>query len=171
MATRTTTSNRMRIWHRYLGFFLAGIMAVYAISGIVLIFRDTDFLKKESTITKQLAPGLPAEEVGKAINIRDLKFTADSNDIQSFKQGIYNKITGSVSYKVKSLPKVMSRLTQLHKAKSSQPLYFLNIFFGLSLLFFVISSFWMFMPKTTIFKKGLYFTLAGIVLTLILLFV
>ena len=33
----------MRVYHRYLGFFLAGIMAVYAISGIVMIFRDTDF--------------------------------------------------------------------------------------------------------------------------------
>ena len=33
-------NNKMRIFHRYLGFFLAGIMAVYALSGIVLIFRD-----------------------------------------------------------------------------------------------------------------------------------
>lgn len=37
---------RMRIYHRYLGYFLAGIMAVYAISGLTMIFRDTDFLKK-----------------------------------------------------------------------------------------------------------------------------
>jgi hypothetical protein len=29
----------------------------------------------------------------------------------------------------------------------------------------------MFMPKTSIFKKGLYFTIAGVVLTLLLLFV
>jgi hypothetical protein len=27
----------------------------------------------------------------------------------------------------------------------------------------------MFMPKTSIFKKGLYFTLAGVILTIILL--
>ena len=27
----------MRTYHRYLGFFLAGIMAVYAISGIILV--------------------------------------------------------------------------------------------------------------------------------------
>ena len=40
----------MRVLHRYLGFFLAGIMAVYALSGIVLIFRDTDFLKSEQTV-------------------------------------------------------------------------------------------------------------------------
>ena len=43
--SQSNLNTTMRIYHRYLGFFLAGIMAVYAISGIVLIFRDTDFLK------------------------------------------------------------------------------------------------------------------------------
>lgn len=171
MATRSTTSNRMRVYHRYLGFFLAGIMAVYAISGIVLIFRDTDFLKRESLVDKKLAPGLSAEDLGKAIRIKDLKIETENGDLQSFRQGSYNKATGEVKYTVKSLPKIMEKLTQLHKSNTKQPLFYLNIFFGASLLFFVISSFWMFMPKTTIFKKGLYFTLAGIILTIILLFV
>jgi hypothetical protein len=61
-------------------------------------------------------------------------------------------------------------MTKMHKATTKDPLYYLNIFFGFSLLFFVVSSFWMFMPKTSIFRKGLYFTLAGLVLTLIMLF-
>ena len=34
-----------RILHRYLGYFLAGIMMVYALSGITLIFRKTDTFK------------------------------------------------------------------------------------------------------------------------------
>ena len=161
----------MRVYHRYLGFFLAGIMAVYAISGMVLIFRDTDFLKQEKTIDKKLAANLPPEEVGKAIRIRDLKVQSESGDTIKFQQGTYNKATGAVQYKVKSLPRMIEKLTQLHKANSSQPLFFLNIFFGASLLFFVLSSFWMFMPKTTIFLKGLYFTIAGVILTLIMLFV
>ena len=171
MATKATTNNRMRIWHRYLGFFLAGIMAVYAISGTVLIFRDTDFLKQEKITEKTLSPGLPIEEVGKAIRFRDLKAETENGDLVIFKQGTYNKVTGEVKYSVKSLPFVIQKLTQLHKANTSQPLFYLNVFFAASLLFFVISSFWMFMPKTTIFKKGLYFTLAGILLTLVLLYV
>jgi hypothetical protein len=46
----------MRVYHRYLGFFLAGIMAIYSVSGIIMIFRDTDFLKKENhkVLTMQL---------------------------------------------------------------------------------------------------------------------
>jgi len=171
MASKPTVHNRMRIWHRYLGFFLAGIMAVYAISGITLIFRDTNFLKQKKTITKQLDPGLPLEEVGKAIRFRDLKAQSENGDVITFKDGNYNKATGAVSFSVTSLPLVMEKLTQLHKADTKQPLFYLNVFFGASLLFVVISSFWMFMPKTTIFKKGLYFTLAGIILTLVLIYI
>ena len=170
MSSRATLSNRMRIYHRYLGFFLAGIMAVYAISGIVLIFRDTNFLKKEKKIQKLLSPGLVPDEIGKAIRIKDLKVSSENGAIQSFKQGTYNKQTGEVIYTIKSLPPMLEKLTRLHKANSKQPLFFLNIFFGVSLLFFVLSSFWMFMPKTSIFKKGLYYTLAGVALTLALLF-
>jgi hypothetical protein len=168
---KTSLSTSMRILHRYLGFFLAGIMAVYSISGIVLIFRDTDFLKKEKLLVKELKPGLQAKELGQEVRNRELKVTRTEGDLVYFSNGTYNIATGHTEYKVKELPVVISKLTGLHKAKSSEPLFFLNIFFGVSLFFFVISSFWMFMPKTSIFKKGLAFTIAGIVLTLVLLFV
>lgn len=46
------TGNYMGIFHRYLGFFLAGIMIVYAVSGIVLTFRNTDYLKMKSILKK-----------------------------------------------------------------------------------------------------------------------
>lgn len=173
--SRPTVHNTMRVYHRYLGFFLAGIMAVYALSGIVLIFRDTSFLKKKQTITKTLSPSLGAEQVGQAIRMRDLKFQpaapgADST-IKKFRDGTYNSQTGEVSYTVTILPTIVQKLTHLHKAGTKDPLFYLNVFFGVALLFFVISSFWMFMPKTSIFKKGLIFTAAGVVLTIIMLLV
>jgi hypothetical protein len=163
--------NTMRIYHRYLGYFLSGIMAVYAISGIVMIFRQTDFLKSEKQNEKTLAPNLSAEELGRALRIRDFKIKSTEGNVMTFAQGTYNSETGVANYKSKELPYVMGRITELHKASTSQPLYFLNIFFGVSLLFFVISSFWMFLPKTELFTKGLYFALAGLLLTLILIFV
>jgi len=49
-------------------------------------------------------------------------------------------------YITKSLPAGIEKLTQLHNASTKQPLFYLNVFFGLGLLFFVISSFWMFLP-------------------------
>ncbi len=44
----------MRLLHRYLGYLLAGIMTVYALSGMLLVLRDTDFLKKEISYKKKL---------------------------------------------------------------------------------------------------------------------
>ena len=160
---------KMRIYHRYLGFFLAGIMEVYSISGIVLIFRDTNFLKTEKQIERNLKPNIKPEDLGRELRIREFKVEKEDGNIVMFRQGTYNKETGEAKYSSKELMPIFEKLTKLHKASTKDPLYFLNIFFGLSLLFFVISSFWMFMPGTTIFKKGLYFTLAGVVLTIILL--
>lgn len=170
MKKQRERSNKMRTYHRYLGFFLAGIMAVYALSGIILIFRDTDFLKKEYNNEKQLEVGLTQEKVGEALKIRNLKFQKTEGPVASFERGTYNTETGMAQFKTKRLPLVLDKMTHLHKAKSADPLYFLNIFFGLSLLFFVLSSFWMFLPNTTIFKKGLYFTAAGMVLVFVLLY-
>ncbi len=164
-------SKNMRIYHRYLGFFLAGIMAIYSISGIIMIFRETDFLKKENHKVLTVATNLKNEEIGPAIKIKNLKVKSDTLDVVTFEQGTYNKTTGVADFKVKELPTFLRKLTKLHKATHKDPLYYLNIFFGVSLLFFVISSFWMFMPGTTIFKKGMYFTLAGIVLALVMLFI
>ncbi len=169
MSTKATVHNRMRIYHRYLGFFLAGIMAVYALSGIILIFRDTNFLKQTKQVQQQLQPGLSADALGKAIRIRDLKIESVNGAIQNFKTGTYNTATGAVNYTTTQLPKMVEKLTHLHKATTKDPLFYLNIFFGASLLFFVLSSFWMFMPQTSIFKKGLYFTLAGVALVVVML--
>jgi len=162
---------KMRIYHRYLGFFLLGIMAVYSISGIIMVFRDTDFLKYERSIHKQAESGLDAGKLGKVLGIRNLKVVRQEADKIYFENGTYDVATGQADYKVKEYPKPIEKMTKLHKAKSAEPLFFMNIFFGLSLLFFVISSFWMFMPDTSVFRKGMYFMLAGIILMVIMMLV
>ena len=167
-----TTGLRMRIIHRYLGFFLAGIMAMYAISGIIMIFRNTDFLKHEVIVEQQLQPNLAEGELSAALRVKGgVKPEKTEGDIVYFKQGEYNSKTGLAKVKKMELPIILDKMEHLHKATTNSPVYWLNILFGLSLLFFVISSFWMFLPQTSVFKKGVYFSLAGMVLTLILLFV
>ena len=74
------SENLFREIHRYLGFFLAGIMAVYAISGIVLTFRNTDWLRKEVAVTKQLEPGLTAENLGQALGRRRFEVTGQKGE-------------------------------------------------------------------------------------------
>lgn len=159
----------MRIWHRYLGFFLAGIMAMYAISGIVLIFRNTDFLKSDYEYTKMLEPNLTEETLGPALEFSRIEITSNDGEFIQFSNGTYDITTGEAIYVINRLPIVLDRMTKIHKANSNSPLFFLNMFFGASLLFFVISSFWMFLPSSKIFRKSLYFTAGGIVFTIVLL--
>ena len=171
MGNKKTVNISMRELHRYIGYFLAGIMAVYALSGIILIYRNTDFLKVEKQIEKKLSPNIKSDELGKSLRIRNFKISKTEGDILHFNTGTYNNKTGIANYTIKELPFVLKKMTELHKATTKQPLYWLNIFFGVSLLFFVISSFWMFRPKSDIFRKGMYFTIAGIILTLVLLYI
>jgi len=170
MTKPTSTSYYMRIFHRYLGFFLAGIMAVYAISGVVLVFRNTGFLKKEVMVEKTIAKNLKGEAIGKKLKVKGFKIDKQEGAIVYFEQGKYNGETGIANYRKKELPYVLGKMTHLHKATTKDPLYWLNLFFGGALLFFVISAFWMFIPSSKVFRKGLYFTLGGIILTLIMLF-
>ncbi|MDC6387285.1 hypothetical protein PP182_01225 [Maribacter sp. PR1] len=167
---KMTTGLYMRIIHRYLGFFLAGIMGMYAISGIIMIFRNTDFLKKEVIVERQLGPNLSVEQLGPQLKMR-VNVDKTEGDIIYFGESTYNTETGLAVVKRKELPIILQKMEHLHKATTDSPVYWLNIFFGLSLLFFVVSAFWMFLPKTSVFKKGIYFSLAGIVLTLIILFI
>ena len=147
-------SNRIRSVHRYLGFFLAGIMFMYSLTGITLIFRDSDTFKREVRVEKQLEKNL--EKLPKLKGAKNIN---------------YNKTTGVVTYSQMKSPKILGLMEKIHKAKSSDPLYFFNIFFGLSLLFFVVSSYWMFLPQTAVFKKAIYFTLAGISLAAVMLLI
>lgn len=160
-----------RLIHRYLGFFLAGIMAVYALSGIIMVFRNTDFLKNAINKEQKIEAHLSPEKIGEKLKIKNLKVDRQENGIYYFKDGNYNSETGDAKYIKKEYPYFIDKMTHLHKATSKDPLYFLNVFFGFSLFFFVVSSFWMFLPSTSVFKRGLYFTLAGLVLSLIMLFV
>jgi hypothetical protein len=79
--------------------------------------------------------------------------------------------TGEATYKVKKVPFLLDKMQKLHKATTKSPVYWLNIFFGVSLLFFVISAFWMFLPGTNVFKRGIYFSILGFIMTILILFI
>jgi len=161
--------NSLRQYHRWLGFFLSGILAVYAISGILLIFRNTDVLKYEQLEQRQLAPQLNAEALGNKLRIKKFAVLEQDNVSIVFKQGRYDKTSGLAVITTKDYPKVLQQLVNLHKATTNSPLYWLNISFGLSLLFFVISAFFMFLPKTKLFKNGLKIASVGFVFAILVL--
>ena len=87
-----------RIIHRYLGFYLLGIMAVYSVSGITLIFRRTNTFKKVTEVKTKLKPNLNENDLGKNLKIRNLRFTKSQGNIFYFKDGQYNKLSGETTY-------------------------------------------------------------------------
>lgn len=159
--------NSFRKYHRWLGFFLAGIMSVYAISGILLIFRKTDFMKFPQNEVRQLAPSLQADTLGDELRLKGFKVSSESDELIVFNVGEYNKITGVASISQLGYPLILAKLVTLHKATPNSPLFFLNISFGIALLFFVISAFMMFMPKLPLFKSSLKIAAAGAIFALL----
>ena len=114
-------SSKFRVLHQYLGFFLAGIMFMYALTGITLTYRDKETFKKEVAVERIIEKALekPPQMRG-AKNIE------------------YNPETGALTYIQMQPPKFLGMMENMHKATSSTPLYFLNVFFGIALLCFVV---------------------------------
>ena len=160
----------MRITHRYLGYFAAGIMAVYAISGVLLIYRDTNFLKKENKTEIILKPNLSEKELAKEIKIRNVEFKERVGEVKTFENGIYNERTGETKYSKMKLPFVLEKFSELHKSTSTHRFATLNTIFGLVLFFFVISSFWMFNYKSKAFRRGIIYAGVGFILAVIMVF-
>ena len=86
-------SQKVRAIHRYLGFFLAGVMAIYAISGIIMIFRETNFLKSETIVTSQLEPNLTGGELSPKLRM-GVMVEKKEGDVLYFIDGNYNQSTG-----------------------------------------------------------------------------
>ena len=159
--------NSFRQYHRWLGFFLAGIMAIYSISGVLLIFRNTDFLKYEYVSQQQLAPNLDGQTLGETLRLRNFNIKSETAETIVFNDGVYDKTSGEAQITRKDYPKPLAKLVKLHKATTNSPLFLLNITFGLGLLFFVVSSFLMFMPKAITYKNGLKIAGAGFIFALL----
>jgi len=167
---KKTVSHVMRALHRDLGFFLVGLTLVYSLSGIVLVYRDTHFLKHERMVEKILSPGMSEAELGQAMRIRDFRIEKTEGDLLYFETGQYNLVTGMVRYTEYELPGFLKPLTVLHKVASQDIRHVFSVLTGVVLLFLCISSFWMFSPGTRLFNRGIILAAAGlIVVTLLLL--
>lgn len=164
----------MRFLHNNIGFFIVGLVVIYSLSGILQIYRDTDFLKHEVVNKKKLDLNLAADKLKDALRLRELVIEKTEGTVVYFKDGNYNTATGMASYTTKEWYSWVLPFTELHKTRSkdsehSLAHYFTTIF-GILLLFMSVSAFWMFKPGTKLFSRGVYMTIAGITASIILLF-
>ncbi len=161
------TASTFRKYHRMIGFFLAGVMIIYASSGVLLIFRTTDFLKFEHITEQQLPQELSVIELGQQLRLKNFRVTEEHSDHILFVQGQYSKTDGIARITTKRYPAAVQKLVDLHKATPDSPLFFMNVLFGLGLLFLAVSSFVMFVRQAPAFKSGIKYAAAGIVVALV----
>lgn len=166
---KKTLQKIIRSLHRDIGFLMIGMTLIYAISGIVLVYRDTDFLKSEKTITRQLEPNLENEQIGMMLHLRFFKVEKTEGDIVYFGNGTYNKSTGEAVYSSVSLPNFLNKINGLHKASSQSKTHWFTTIFGVLMLFLAFSSFWMFKAKTKHFKRGMVISSLGLVVAVVML--
>ncbi len=157
----------MRALHRDLGYLMIGLTLIYALSGIVLIYRDTDFMKTEKQLAKTVKPGLSGDELAGELKIRGLKIARSDNQMLYFNNGNYNAETGKVIYTVQEIRFPFNKFIEFHKSISSNGIHFLAVIYGVVLLFLVFSSFWMYKRGTKNFKRSLVLTGMGIILAVI----
>lgn len=91
---KKSKTHYMRSLHRDIVFFVIGLIVIYSISGVVLIYRDTNFLKHDAVVEKKLSPDMDVSELGKVLRLRDFKVVKTNGQIVHFQNGTYNKKTG-----------------------------------------------------------------------------
>ncbi|MCU4176249.1 hypothetical protein [Carboxylicivirga sp. N1Y90] len=158
----------IRQLHRDIGFLTVGITIVFSISGIVLIYRDTDVFKVENNYALKLEANLKRSELSDKLDIRHLRFTNETKETIAFDEGTYNKLTGEVRYTLMEYPYLIDKMNFMHKAISREVLHWFATVYGILLLFLAISSFWMYKPNTRLFKRGIVLSSIGIVVAIIL---
>ncbi len=158
----------MRCLHRDIGFIVIGLTIIYALSGILLTYRSTAFLKYETTVNMQIDKGLEAGELGRALKMRFFKIESQTEDTVYFNGGSYDRSTGMATYTQMVYPTVIDKLVQLHKLSSKSVMHILAVVYAVLLSFLAISSLFMYRPGTRLFRRGVFLTAAGVVIAVIM---
>lgn len=161
----------MRVLHRDIGFFVIGLTVIYCISGFMLTYRDTDFLKSETEVSKTIESGLAASQVVRALHLKGVRVLGEDEQEVRFTGGTYNKQTGAAEYVSMELPSVLQSFNNLHFVSSKDSRHWFTALYAALLLFLAVSSFWMYKPGSKYFKRGLFISIAGFVVSAGLLMV
>lgn len=160
----------MRTLHRDIGCFLIGLTIIYCISGIMLIYRDTHFLKEPKLIERHLPPNIKEQELGMILHMRNFKVLRTEGDVIYFINGTYNKATGVANYSAETLPLTLEKFNNFHKLSTKNPVHWFSLMYAILLLFLAISSFWMYKPKSKSFRRGIIIASTGFISVIIILF-
>lgn len=160
----------MRILHRDIGFFMIGMTIIFSLSGIMLIYRETDFLKEETQIEKTLQPGLNGDQLREKLQMKDFRIVKTEGDIVYFQNGTYNTTTGYATYNLKKVMFPFNKMTDLHKTSTKKMTHWAILCFGSLLFFMAISAFWMIPRESRFYKRSMILAGLGIIFALLMVF-
>ncbi len=165
---KSTIYSVMRVLHRDIGFLTIGLTIVYALSGVLLIYRNTDFMKIEKTEEMQLESQLTGNDLGPLLRIRNFRVEREEDGIIYFKEGSYNTTTGHsvVTRKVYIPP--FDKLVNLHKVTGANKVSFIALIYGFMLTFLAVSSLFMFKFGSKKSRRGLMMIGVSVVATILI---
>lgn len=165
----------VRCLHRDIGYLMLGLSLVYALSGVILIYKDTDFLKSPQRVEAVLPQHMPFSEVARELHLRRYEVTGNAGGVVSFRDGanltdgMYDANSGSVSYVANRFPVVVDQFIRLHKLNSSKVLQYIGVLYGALLLFLALSSLFMFKLHSRNFRRGIVLSSTGTLMALVFL--
>ncbi len=157
----------MRTLHRDLGFITIGLTVVFALSGSLLVFRDTPFMKVEKLEEMQLEAGLDGLELSQKVRVRGFRVERIEEHMIYFNSGSYNQETGETMINRMVYPSPIDKLVDLHKVTSKSPMAWIAAIYGFILTFFAISGMLMFRVGSPNSKRAFILTVGSIVLTVL----
>ena len=161
----------MRVLHRDLGFLALGMVVIYALSGIVLIHRNGNFMKTSTPVEMTVAPNLGEKELGEALKFKKFQVKEEKDGIIYFAEGQYDKKSGKASFVKSELIFPFNKFANLHKVPCAQNPHvgWFTTLFGIVLFFLAISSLFMFKTNAKQFKANMIYTAVGIIISVILI--
>ncbi|MCT4646892.1 MAG: hypothetical protein N4A74_18020 [Carboxylicivirga sp.] len=160
----------MRALHRDIGFLMIGLTVVYCLSGIVLLYRDTDMFTIDKQYIETIEKQISADELGDALGLRRIHISSETADTIYFNYGTYCKTSGVADYTINTYPDFVWAINGFHKLKSRYNMHWIGLIYGVLLLFLAISSYWMYKPKSKKFKHGLVLSAIGLMIAVLSLY-
>ncbi len=176
-----------RFIHRYLSFFFAGMIIIYAMSGIVMNHRDSinpyyNVVQKEFSVKNKdefkkdnITEAIVTEmltTVGEEDNYTHHYFPKP-NVVKIFLKGgssaFVNTTTGTVNYEGVSKKALIGGMVKLHYDPNAWWTIFADVF-AVALLLIVITGFTMIPTKKLVSPKVIVPTILGIIIPIVFLF-
>ncbi|RXJ96118.1 hypothetical protein CRV00_02740 [Malaciobacter molluscorum] len=175
-------SQKLRNWHRDLGYFVIGITIIYSLTGIMLTLRDLHIFEKEYVTIEKIDATKKIEneiknkfkekiETLKVIENNDKYIKYQASKKEGKKVLTYFKDTNEAKLITVDYPPYIKPFIQAHKSKSKDKWSYLALAYSTILLFLAISAIFMVKGKYGFKKRGIYLTLGGVLLVVVFLYI